>query len=79
MELDYTVEVWRKGDWYIAKCPELDFVSQGKTQDEARENLVEVIQIQFEEMAEADTLDECVPADGAIHQKALRGGGIWLG
>jgi predicted RNase H-like HicB family nuclease len=66
MELDYTVEVWRKGDWYVAKCPELDFVSQGKTQDEARENLEQVIQIQFEEMAETGTLDEYLAECGYL-------------
>ncbi len=60
MELDFTLEVWRKGNWFVAKCAELDFVSQGKTQDEARKNLVEVIQIQFEEMAETGTLDEYI-------------------
>lgn len=29
MELKMTIETWSKGAWYIAKCPELDFVSQG--------------------------------------------------
>jgi predicted RNase H-like HicB family nuclease len=71
MELDYTVEVWRKGDWYIAKCPELDFVSQGKTQDAARANLEEVIQIQFEEMAETGTLDEYLAECGVFEGRFL--------
>ena len=71
MELDYTVEVWRKGDWYVAKCPELDFVSQGKTQDEARENLEQVIQIQFEEMAETGTLDEYLAECGVFEGRFL--------
>jgi predicted RNase H-like HicB family nuclease len=68
MELGYTMEVWRKGDWFVAKCPELDFVSQGKTQDEARENLVDAIQIQFEEMAEAGTLDEYLAECGYLKE-----------
>jgi predicted RNase H-like HicB family nuclease len=58
MNLNVTIEVWRKGKWYIAKCPELDFVSQGKTRDEAKKNLLEVIQIQFEEMSQIGALDE---------------------
>ena len=58
MNLNVTIEVWRKGKWYIAKCPELDFISQGKTREEAKNNLLEVIQIQFEEMNATGTLDE---------------------
>jgi predicted RNase H-like HicB family nuclease len=58
MKLDITVEVWKKGNWFIAKCPELDFISQGDTREEAKNNLFEIIQIQFEEMQELGTLDE---------------------
>lgn len=56
MNLKFTVEIWDKGQWYVARCPELDFVSQGPTAEEARRNLLEVIQIQFEEMARLGTL-----------------------
>jgi len=58
MELNLTIELWRKGNWYVAKSPELDFISQGKTREEARKNLEEVITIQFEEMEEMGTLKE---------------------
>lgn len=58
MNLSITIEVWRKDKWYIAKCPELDFISQGKTREEAKNNLLEVIQIQFEEMSQIGDLDE---------------------
>lgn len=58
MQLQMTIEVWQKGDWFIAKCPELDFVAQGRTREEARDNLIEVVEIQFEEMRDLGTLDE---------------------
>ena len=58
MEIDITIEVWQKGKWFIAKCPELDFISQGTTRDQAKKNLLEVVQIQFEEMDEIGTLNE---------------------
>ena len=58
MELQLTIEVWKKGNWYLAKSPELDFVSQGKTPEEAKKNLLEVIKIQFKEMKEMGTLEE---------------------
>ena len=58
MNIQVTVQVWQKESWYIAKCLELDFVSQGRTKEEAKSNLMEVIDIQFEEMAEIGTLNE---------------------
>ncbi len=63
MKLHHTIQIWQKGSWFIARCPELDFVTQGKTLDEAQKNLLEVIEIQFEEMFKmgtfAEYLEEC--------------------
>jgi predicted RNase H-like HicB family nuclease len=58
MKLGLTIETWRQSNWYIARCPELDFVSQGRSVAEARRNLLEVIQIQFEEMTALGTLED---------------------
>ncbi|MGR3177623.1 MAG: type II toxin-antitoxin system HicB family antitoxin [Candidatus Anammoxibacter sp.] len=58
MKLNITVELWRKGGWFLAKSPELDFVAQGKTKEEAKNNLYEVVQIQFDEMEEDGTLKD---------------------
>ena len=58
MLLNITIELWQKGAWYIAKSPELDFVSQGRTREEAKKNLLDVINIQFHEMQEMGTLHE---------------------
>lgn len=58
MLLNITIELWQKDKWYIAKSPELDFVAQGKTAEEAKKNLIEVIDIQFHEMKEMGTLQE---------------------
>jgi len=58
MELNIIIELWKKGEWYVAKSPELDSISQVKTPEEARKNLKEIIQIQFQEMDEMGTLKE---------------------
>mgnify|MGYP000079576395 CR=1 FL=1 len=58
MQLNITIEITDKGKYFVARCPELDFVSQGKTAEEAKKNLSEVIAIQFEEMTEAGTVEE---------------------
>ncbi len=58
LKLPVIIESWKKGLWYLARAPELDFISQGKTPEEARKNLLEVISIQFEEMKNMGTLEE---------------------
>jgi predicted RNase H-like HicB family nuclease len=58
MRLQLIIEVLKKGNWYLARTPELDFISQGKTQEEAKRNLLEVIKIQFSEMKEMGTLSD---------------------
>ena len=58
MKLSLIIESWKKGAWFLARAPELDFISQGRTLDEARGNLLEVISIQFEEMKDKGTLTE---------------------
>ena len=58
MKIQLSIQIWRKGSWFLAKCPELDFVSQGKNREEAQKNLMEVIEIQFEEMTRMGTLEE---------------------
>jgi len=65
-ELPVTIEVWRKGKWFLASAPELDFVSQGKTFEEAKKNLLELIRIQFQEMKEMGTLEEYLTECGFV-------------
>jgi len=55
--LKITIEFWREGKLYIAKSPELDILAQGRSLEEAKKNLSEVIEIQFEEMKKLGTLD----------------------
>jgi predicted RNase H-like HicB family nuclease len=37
------VEVTKDGKWFIARCPAMDLVTQGKTEEEARENMRDMI------------------------------------
>jgi predicted RNase H-like HicB family nuclease len=38
-----TAVIEREGDGYVSLCPELDIASQGRTVEEARENLKEAV------------------------------------
>ena len=51
-----TDEIWKEGSVYTAYCPELDVASCGMDIEEARNNLIEVIEIQLEETAQLGTL-----------------------
>ena len=66
MKLKATIELWQKEKWCIAKILELDFIAQGKTIEEAKANLIEVIRIQFAEMREAGTLEDYLAECGFI-------------
>ncbi len=66
MKLRATIELWQKGDWCIARMPELDFVAQGSTIEEAKVNLTEVVKIQFQEMKEMGTLNDYLAECGYV-------------
>lgn len=66
MRLKTTIELWQKGKWYVARVPELDFVAQGKTVEEAKANLLEVIGIQFAEMKERGTFEDYLAECGYV-------------
>jgi predicted RNase H-like HicB family nuclease len=44
----FTAIIEREEDGYVSLCPELDIASQGDTIEEARNNLVEAIELFFE-------------------------------
>ena len=44
----FTAVIEREDDWFVATCPEVDVVSQGKTIEEARANLLEAVELFFE-------------------------------
>ena len=46
--LQITAVIEREGDGYVALCPELDVASQGDDVEEARNNLVEAVELFLE-------------------------------
>jgi len=44
----FTGILWKENEEFSALCPELDVVSQGKTSDEARKNLLEAAALHLE-------------------------------
>ena len=53
MHNEFTAVFEREGDWFIAYCPEIAGANgQGRTKDEARENLAEAIALILENRRE---------------------------
>jgi len=46
-----TAVIEREGDGYVLLCPELDVASQGKTIEEARDNLREALELFLESVS----------------------------
>jgi predicted RNase H-like HicB family nuclease len=44
----FTALIEREGDGYVVLCPEVDVASQGDSIEEARDNLLEALELFFE-------------------------------
>ena len=44
----FSVLITKEKNWYVARCPELDVTSQGKTIEKAKDNLREAVELYIE-------------------------------
>jgi predicted RNase H-like HicB family nuclease len=51
-----TCIIEREGDSYVSLCPQIDIASQGNSVEEARNNLIEAIELFFEMASLSETL-----------------------
>jgi len=50
----FTAIIQQEGKYFVALCPELDVASQGKTVEEARQNVVEAVELFLEEASPSE-------------------------
>lgn len=55
--MKFTVAVTHEAPWYVARCLDVDVVSQGETVDDAVANLEEALGLYFEGEDLPDTLE----------------------
>jgi predicted RNase H-like HicB family nuclease len=55
---EYTAVVWREGESYVSKCPELGVASCGDTFEEATNNLKEAVELYIENARELNLLED---------------------
>jgi predicted RNase H-like HicB family nuclease len=64
------VVIYREGDGYVAQCLNVDVASDGATEEEARDNLREALELYFNE---PDAAPDYQPIDDAhVEQLMLR-------
>jgi len=51
-----TCIIEREGDSYVSLCPQIDIASQGNSVEEARNNLIEAIELFFEMASPSEIL-----------------------
>jgi len=56
-----TIIIKKEEEWFVATCLENNIASQGKTIDEATENLKEAIALYYEDETEKKTLPQNDP------------------
>ena len=49
MNYKFTIIIQKEENWYVAKCAENNVTSQGKTLEEAVENLREAVELYYED------------------------------
>jgi predicted RNase H-like HicB family nuclease len=54
-DLQLTAAITHEGDWYVARCLQVEVASQGQSVEQALDNLREALELYFE--------DEPLPAD----------------
>ncbi len=47
MKQTFTASIWQEDEWFVAQCVEFDVASQGKTEDEALDNLRDALELHF--------------------------------
>ncbi|MGH2574851.1 MAG: type II toxin-antitoxin system HicB family antitoxin [Ignavibacteria bacterium] len=65
-KIKLTEEIWKEGEMYVSFCPELDVAACGETIEQAKKNLIEVIEINIEETKKKGTFQKFLNETGFI-------------
>lgn len=68
-----TAIIQREGDGFVSLCPELDIASQGKTIEEARDNLHNALDLFFECASPAE-IEQRMAQEVFVTQVEVAGG-----
>ena len=64
INIEYTVQIWKEGNQFVAHAMPLDVMSSGKTPEEARKALDEAVHLFLVTAAEMGTIEEILEEAG---------------
>jgi len=68
MDIEYTVQIWKEGDQFIAHAMPLDVMSAGPTPEKARNALDEAVHLFLVTAKQMGTLEEVLEETGYNRQ-----------
>jgi len=66
MNIEYTVQIWKEGNQYVAHAMPLDVMSSGKTPEEAKRAVKEAVALFITTAQEIGTLQDILQECGYI-------------
>ena len=63
-DIEFTVQIWKEGDQYVAHAMPLDVMSSGRTPEEARKALHEAVHLFLTTASDMGTLEEVLEEAG---------------
>ena len=63
-DIEYTVQIWKEGNQFVAHAMPLDVMSSGKTPEEARKALGEAVHLFLVTAADMGTLEQTLEESG---------------
>ncbi|MBI5427082.1 MAG: hypothetical protein HZA02_02250 [Nitrospinae bacterium] len=67
LNVEYTVQIWKEGDRFVAHAMPLDIMSCGETPEQAGKALDEAVRLFLATASEMGTLDEVLEEAGYEH------------
>jgi predicted RNase H-like HicB family nuclease len=78
INIEYTVQIWKEGNQYVAHAMPLDVISSGKTPEEARKALAEAVHLFLVTAAEMGTIEEILEEAGYEQSNQIWIGPSWV-
>ena len=72
-QIDYTVQIWKERDQFVAHAMPLDVMSAGNSPEDARKAVDEAVRAFLDTLADPGTLEEVLTESGYSHEQ-----GKWL-
>jgi predicted RNase H-like HicB family nuclease len=77
-DIEYTVQIWKEGNQFVAHAMPLDVISSGKTPEEARRALDEAVHLFFVTAADLGTLNDILQEIGYELKEGRWVGPSWV-